>query len=122
MAISKSKFLEFKSCAKSLWLHLNHPELYEEDPDVQKHIDDGKEVGKYAKKAFPNVFDVTSYKKNGELDIAKMIELTNIYSLEGKETIAEASISFKNLFCSVDLLHLCGNEYEIYEVKATKYT
>ena len=117
--ISKSKYLAYKNCSKSLWLLFNNPELAKEDPTAQKHIDDGKIVGEYAKKYFSNTVDTTSYDKDGNLDISNMIGLTNRYLMENKETIAEASFSFDNLFCSIDLLHLSEDGYEIYEVKAT---
>ena len=118
MTISKSKFKLFKNCSKSLWLTLNKPEEAEQSSDT-KQIEDGKEVGKYAKLYFKNTVDVTSYDENGNLDINNMIGLTNRYLSEEKEVIAEASIAVDNLFCSVDLLKLDGDFYEIIEVKAT---
>ena len=117
--LSKSKFIAFKTCPKSLWLLLNKPEEAKEDKGAQKHIDDGKEVGDIAKGYFEDTIDVSSFKEDGSLDINEMIELTNRYLLEGKHTIAEASFSVDNLFCSVDLLHPVEDGYEIYEVKAT---
>ena len=117
--LSKSKFIAFKTCPKSLWLMLNKPEEGKDDPTAQKHIDDGKEVGDIAKGYFEDTIDVSSYKKDGSLDIESMIGLTNKYLLEGKHTIAEASFSIDGLFCSTDLLHPTDEGYEIYEVKAT---
>ena len=117
--ISKSKFVSYKTCPKSLWLLLNKKEEYVEDPSALRHIKEGKEVGALAKKYFKDVADTTSYKEDGSLDIENMIGLTNRYLLENKETIAEASFSQDNLFCSVDLLHKVDGGYEIYEVKAT---
>ena len=117
--ISKSKFVSYKTCPKSLWLLLNKKEEYVEDPSALKHIREGKEVGALAKRYFNNVFDTTSHKEDGSLDIENMIGLTNRYLLENKETIAEASFSQDGLFCSIDLLHKVDDGYEIYEVKAT---
>ena len=117
--ISKSKFVLYKTCPKSLWLLLNKKEEYVEEPSALKHIEEGKEVGSLAKKYFKDVADTTSYKEDGSLDIENMIGLTNRYLLENKETIAEASFSQDGLFCSVDLLHKVDGGYEIYEVKAT---
>ena len=119
MAISKSKYLRYKTCPKLLWLYLNKPEEAIEAADAQKHIDDGIEVGKYAKTFFKGTVDTTSYKEDGSLDNENMIGLTNRYLLEDKETIAEASFAVDNLFCSVDLLRKDGDGYIIYEVKAT---
>ena len=103
--ISKSTFVSFKTCPKSLWLLLNKKEEYVEDPTAQKHIDEGKEVGRYAKEYFKGTVDTTSYKEDGSLDVQNMIGLTNRYLLESKTTIAEASFSLEGLFCSIDLLH-----------------
>ena len=119
MIISKSKFMAFKTCPKSLWMMLNMPEQYVEDPTAQKHIDDGHEVGEYAKGYFENTVDTTTYKEDGSLDMENMIGLTNRYLLQDKVTIAEASFSIDGLFCSVDLLHKAEDGFEIYEVKAT---
>ena len=119
MIISKSKFMAYKTCPKSLWMMLNMPEEYVEDPTAQKHIDDGHEVGEYAKGYFENTVDTTTYKEDGSLDMENMIGLTNRYLLLDKVTIAEASFSIDGLFCSVDLLHKAEDGFEIYEVKAT---
>ena len=119
MVISKSAYLRYKTCPKLLWLYLNMPDEAVEPSDAQKHIDDGKEVGKYAKLYFKNVDDTTSFKEDGSLDIDNMIGLTNRYLMEDKEVIAEASFSIDGLFCSADLLKKVNDGYEIYEVKAT---
>lgn len=117
--ISKSNYVSFKACPRYLWLFLNKKEEYIEDPKAEKHIEEGKEVGALAKQYFNNTFDTTSTKEDGSLDFENMIGLTNQYLLEGKETIAEATFSQDDLFCSVDLLHKVDGGYEIYEVKAT---
>ena len=53
MAISKSKYLRYKTCPKLLWLYLNKPEEAIEAADAQKHIDDGK-----ARKEFTEIVRV----------------------------------------------------------------
>lgn len=119
MVISKSKYLSYRTCPKSIWLLLNKKEEYVEAPGAEKHIRDGKEVGNYAKKYFDNTVDVTSLNEDGTLNIQEMIGLTNRYLMEENKTIAEASFSLDGLFCSIDLLHPVVGGYEIYEVKAT---
>ena len=118
--VSKSKYLMFNNCPKSLWMLLNKPELGKEDPTAQKHIDDGKVVGSLAKSYFEDTVDVYTEDEKGNPDIKEMIELTNRYLLKGENTIAEASFSIEGLYCAIDLLHPSkdGN-YDIYEVKAT---
>ena len=117
--ITKSRYVAYKTCPKSLWLSLYKSEVAKEDPTAQKHIDDGKEVGRVAKGYFGNTVDVTSLNEDGSLNISNMIGLTNRYLTNGNLTIAEASFSVDNLFCSIDLLHPTPEGYEIYEVKAT---
>lgn len=117
--ISKSKFVSYKTCPKSLWLLLNKKEEYVEDQSASKQIREGKEVGNVAKGIFKDTIDVTTYKEDGSLDIEEMVGLTNRYLLDNKSTIAEASFSIDNMFCSVDLLHPVKDGYEIYEVKAS---
>ena len=119
MKISKSRYTDFKTCPKLLWLNINKPDLAVEDPTAQKHIDDGKVVGDLAKHLFENTIDVTTFDEKGNLDINNMIGLTNRYLLTNEYVIAEASITVDNLFCSVDLLKPNGDKYDIYEVKAT---
>ena len=53
--ISKSKFVSYKTCPKSLWLLLNKKEEYVEDPSALRHIKEGKGVGALAKKYFKDV-------------------------------------------------------------------
>ena len=117
--ISKSNFVSFKRCPRYLWLFLNAHENYVESPGAQHHIESGKQVGDLAKRYFENTVDATALKADGTLDIQKMIENTNTYLSENRETIAEASFSVDGLFCSVDLLHKVNDGYEIYEVKAS---
>ena len=117
--ISKSTYVSYKTCPKSLWLQLYKEEEYVADPDAAKHIEEGKEVGALAKGYFKDTVDATSTKPDGSLDIKVMIEKTQHYIAESRETIAEASFSKGGLFCSVDLLHKAEDGYEIYEVKAT---
>ena len=117
--ISKSKYMGFKNCARLVWLLQNKPELAETSESALKNMREGKIVGECAKSYFTNTFDVTSFDKDGNLDIDSMIGLTNRYLLENKETIAEASFSVDGLYCSVDLLHKNNDNYDIYEVKAS---
>lgn len=118
--ISKSNYTLFKNCPKSLWLS-----FYKSDVaapltmDVLKRIEDGKEVGDLAKKYFANTIDVKSLLPDGSLDISKMLELTKKYLKQKGVTIAEASFKVNNLFCSIDLLRVTSEGYEIYEVKST---
>ena len=118
-AISKTAYVSFKRCPSYVWLLLNKKEEYVKGALEEQNVENGKQVGKYAKEYFPNTVDATTLKEDGSPNIEKMIELTNVYLSEDRETIAEASFSVDGLFCSVDLLHKIDGGYEIYEVKAS---
>ena len=122
MIISKSKYKTFKNCPKALWLSLNKKDEAKDNPSALQYINDGKIVGECAKQYFKDTVDVTTFKEDGSLDINNMIGLTKRYLIEGGHTIAEASFSIDDLFCSVDLLHPVEGGYEIYEVKASSDT
>ena len=117
--ISKSSYTAYKNCPKSLWLSLNKSQYYVEDPRAASNIRNGIEVGGYAKKYFSNTVDVTAKHPDDTPDIAAMIVKTQDALKQKDATIAEASFSVGNLFCSVDLLHPVQGGYEIVEVKAT---
>ena len=118
--ISKSKYILYKKCPKLFWNSINNPIIMPEpDEAAQGVFEDGKIVGDYAKKYFDNTVDVTTFDKNGNLNIGKMIALTVEELQDGINTIAEASFNYDNIFCSVDLLHPVEGGYEIYEVKAS---
>ena len=116
--ISKSCYLNFETCPKWLWLSKNKPELGEISLEDNKQVKDGKEVDAVAKQYFEGTVDVTSFDENGDLNIPEMIAKTNFHILSLTPVIAQASFSVENMFCSIDLLKLEGNQYDIYEVKA----
>ncbi len=117
MDISKSSYVSFIYCPKSLYLALTRPDLrLEGEASAKKRIADGKIVGEYAKKRFAPLIDVSlgidSYDKKLQ------IERTNEELKKDKVTLAEASFRFANLYCAVDILIKDGDRLSIYEVKA----
>ena len=84
-------------------------------------FDNGHKVGELAKEYFKADVDVTTYKEDGRLDLAKMIKETEKHMKLGTKVIAEASFSFSGFFCSVDiLLRNDDGTYNMYEVKSSK--
>jgi hypothetical protein len=51
-ALSKSKLLAFRQCAKRLWLELYRPELREESPETEARFEVGHQVGDIARQLF----------------------------------------------------------------------
>ena len=120
---SKSKFVSSCiRCNKYAWLDKYMPEEKSPIDDFAKSLfDNGHKVGELAKEYFKADVDVTTYKEDGRLDLAKMIKETENHMKLGTKVIAEASFSFGGFFCSVDiLLRNDDGTYNMYEVKSSK--
>ena len=120
---SKSKFVSSCiRCNKYAWLDKYMPEEKSPIDDFAKSLfDNGHKVGELAKEYFKAEVDVTSYKGDGRLDLAKMIKETEKHMKLGTKVIAEASFSFGGFFCSVDILiRNDDGTYNMYEVKSSK--
>ena len=113
MNLSKSLYCKAIQCNKMLWLEKNHPEEKGEI-DNESVLDNGTEVGEYAKNLFGPHTDIEFSK-----DLSKMIEDTKQALTNQNITITEASFNYNNNFCSVDILKKINNNYELYEVKSS---
>ena len=51
-ALSKSKLLAFRQCAKRLWLEIHRPELREDSPETEARFAVGHRVGDIARQLF----------------------------------------------------------------------
>ena len=114
MYLSKSSYCKGVQCKKMLWLEEHYPEEKEEI-DNSSVLDNGTEVGILAKDLFGKSIDI-EFSNN----LKDMIEETLKVIKNNKNVIiTEASFSYNNNFCSVDILIKKGNEYEIYEIKSS---
>jgi len=111
--LSKSKYCKAVQCNKALWLSKNNPDVATEIDDEQI-LDNGTKVGELARRLLGEYTNI-EYKENVE----KMIEETNGLLKSAPNVITEASFSFNNNFCSVDILKNDTNGLEIYEVKSS---
>ena len=118
MDISKSSYVSFISCPKSLALSLSNPELAATDPTAKKRIEDGHKVGEAALGLFPGIINVAS--KEG-LDKQAQIEKTLEALKQDHVAIAEASFRVGRLYCACDILVKDGERFKIYEVKAATH-
>ena len=113
MKLSKSKYCNAFQCMKMLWLMEYKPEEKMEI-DNDSILETGKEVGEVAKALFGNYIDIPYQ------DLKKMIKETKeIIDNNDKCNITEASFSYQDNFCSVDILKKNNNHFEIYEVKSS---
>lgn len=113
MNLSKSKYCNGLQCKKMLWLYKNKPEEKKE-VNNQSVFDNGNDVHEVARKLLGEDINIPFNE-----DLTQMIKDTEEVMKQEKVIIAEASFSYENNFCSVDILKKEGNTYEIYEVKSS---
>ncbi|MCR5605866.1 MAG: DUF2779 domain-containing protein, partial [Treponema sp.] len=122
---SKSKYCIAAHCPKILWWQNKYPDEIYEDKDAKTAslFDAGNEVGKIARSYFGE-YRLVEYNN----DLNEMINATQSLLSNGVINICEASFSFDNCFCSVDLLRNLGKDeltgktaVELYEVKSSSH-
>ncbi|WP_458454639.1 DUF2779 domain-containing protein [Methanobrevibacter sp.] len=110
--LSKSKYCKCVQCEKILWLEKYKPEC----AAVKKNesiVGNGRKVGELAKGLFGDYHDIP-YNE----DLTVMIEKTSKLMQDKPNIITEASFSYEDNFCSVDILKNDSDGVEIYEVKS----
>ena len=112
--ITKTNYIDYCKCPKLYYLRSNKVEPERITSMDEINLQNGLEVGQLARGYFGD------YKLVSKDKTEKMVAETNEYINLGVETICEASAVYKDLFCSVDILHKNGDGYDIYEVKSTK--
>ena len=111
--LSKSRYCEGFQCLKILWLNKNKPEVAEEQ-DNEALFKQGAEVGELARGLFGE-YKIIEFDQG----FANMIKETEEEIKKGTEIIAEATFSFENNFCMVDILKNDDGVLDIYEVKSS---
>ncbi len=110
--LSKSKYITGLSCSKLLWCQFNAPELIPAfDETTQAIMQQGQDVGAWAKKLYPDGIEIERGRKS--------IELTKDL-LSKRVPLFEASFSFKNSYCKTDILvPVDSDEWDLIEVKSS---
>ena len=111
-SLSKSKYCKCVQCEKILWLD-KYKQAPADDAD-ETILERGRQVGELAKGLFGDYEDIP-YDK----DITLRIQKTDEAMHNGANIICEASFSYENNFCSVDILKNDADGVEIYEVKSS---
>lgn len=110
--LSKSTYCAGIQCEKILWLNKYKPECASEIENTSV-LETGNEVGQLAKGLFGEYEDIP-YDYHD-----KMIEKAEELLKNKPNIITEASFSYDNNFCRIDILKNDENGVEIYEVKSS---
>lgn len=110
--LSKSRYCQCVQCEKILWLneYCSNGSAVEDNEAI---FETGRKVGELAKGLFGDYEDVKYDKRSN------MIKKTDDLLQNKPNIITEASFSFDNNFCSVDILKNDVDGVEIYEVKSS---
>ena len=119
MPISKTDFIRGLQCEKMLWLDAHAPEYKIIPPEVQARLDAGNEFGDNAMGIFGEFTETTTFREDGRLHFAAMIEKTQRLLAENTAVICEAAFTWYGNFCAADILRREGDGYVLYEVKNT---
>lgn len=110
--LSKSHYCRGVQCEKILWLEKYRPDSSINGNDAV--LEKGREVGELAKGLFGEYEDIPF-----DIDLSVSIEKTDELLKNKPNVITEASFSYENNFCSVDILKNDVDGVEIYEVKSS---
>jgi len=116
--LTKSHFVLGQRCHKALHLKKHSPELAKESSALElKLSNEGIEVGKFARKIYPEGILIDSK----DIEIAFQETERNIAA--GALTLFEAAFSFNNVVIRADILtrQTVNSPWNLYEVKATTF-
>lgn len=116
--ITKSSFTMGQRCSKALYLSSKLPHLKPPITSLErKTLEAGKEVGRAARKAFPNGVLIKS------LNTAQALYKTQQAIDAGALSLYEAAFSYDDVLIRVDILSRdsADQPWDFYEVKATTY-
>lgn len=117
MPISKTDFVRGLQCEKMLWLDAHAPEHKIIPPEVQAKLDAGNEFGDNAMGIFGEYVETTTFREDGRLYYAAMIEKTQALLEEEQAVICEGAFTWYGNYCAADILRREQEGYSLYEVK-----
>lgn len=111
--LSKSKIIQHRQCPKRLWLHVNRPDLAEEDAGVTSRMKAGHEVGEVARSLYPTGALIET------LDVKKALSDTAQILAGQRRPVFEAAFAHEGLLVRADLLLPVRGGYRLVEVKSS---
>lgn len=111
--LTKSSYCTCVQCEKLFWLKEYKSDCVKKDDEKPPVFETGKKVGELAKGLFGDYEDVPTNISNSQ-----RIQKTEELLKDKPNIITEASFSYDNNFCSVDILKNDFDGVEIYEVKS----
>ena len=120
MRITKSDYVTYVTCPKTLWLNKYKKELAITSDSTIKRMSSGNELGDLAMRLFGDYYLAETKDENGILDLNQMhINTINELNNPNTSVICEAAFIKDNLYCAVDILKKTDDGLEIYEVKSS---
>lgn len=117
--LSKSQYMRGLQCPKNLWLWLNRKDLAPEASAARESgFEQGREVGEYAQKCFPDGILVNA----PYYDITAVADETAAHISEGCETLFEAAaVHLDGTYARADILRKFPGtqDWELIEVKSS---
>jgi hypothetical protein len=115
--LSKSDFLKYQVCPSYFWLWKHKKEVVpvDNEEEINRRLEQGNEVERYARELFPKAVLVESYGKRAKLDTELLVN-------EGVLTIFQATAYTDiGLYAMADIVELDkdSNSWTLYEVKST---
>lgn len=114
--ISKSKYLDGLQCHKLIWFRYNAKnQIPPVDASTQAIFDQGHLVGSFARKLFPNGFEIEA--KPWEF---QAIQKQSMSALTRRVPLFEAGLAYQGAFARFDILNPVGSgEWDLIEVKSS---
>lgn len=115
--ISKSSYIRGLQCHKSLFLHLNQPELKDGIGQAQQFVfDTGHNIGQLAQQLFPGGIDAS---RGNPQEVRQALAYTRELIEAGQKVIYEGAFAYDDTLCYIDILVNTNGQWKAYEVKAS---
>lgn len=115
--LSKSDFLKYQCCPSYLWLWKFNKEVVpvDDEEEINRRLEQGNEIERYARGLFPNATLVDSHGKKARNETEQLVA-------DGVESIFQATVyTDKELLAMADIIELDSESqtWTLYEVKST---